>query len=388
MRHSDISYKHFKLIADNSIVESLYDDHEIDPSTDIELSRNESIEIALLLSGLRDVHIVQEMKKVAEEVRRFSNPPRGERLLAETLGIPIGEKINHTMLLPCSDLRDNVAAQTQSKAIREALNEFIEDHSRMDPILNKEHLKKNIRVTDVRPIPSEITCGKTSSIRTKTNCFEIDIRLDNTHDNTHYIRTYGLHIKSFETNKEENNNRITWDIPEYLFKKPGWNNKEQQIIDDVTAVIDQKSELITGIGRYPYCNGLIRNHVYRIRTIIRSKEKGACNLAYLIWISAQPHPVIIEFEIIEKIQNAGKWDEVEPLFNVLFEKEDEIPSSEKIIKILNHLGFQKAIKSKRNSDEELVNSKKPFNCEDIEFSSEGTKESKSFLQERGVENEE
>lgn len=370
VRHSDISHKNFKLKADNSVVKGLYEDYEIDPNTDIPLSNNESVEISLLLSGIRDVHLVQGMKKVAEEVLKFSNPPRGERLLAETLGIPIGEKINRTMLLPCSDLRDNIAAQIQSRAIREALDEFIEDHTRLDPLIIPEYLRKNVKVTDVRPIPDVLQCGKTSSARTETNCFEIDVRFDNNHDNTHFVRTYGVHIKPFETKRLESGNRITWDVPEYLFKKPGWNDKEKQIISDVSRTLDENKQIITGLGRYPYCNGFSQNQVYRIRTLVCSSEKREWNLEYLLWLAAHPEPIILEYRVLKDIEKSGKWTDAEPLFDTLYEKEDEIPSYKKIKDTMDKLGFPDVIKKKISGYEENQQLRVP--CEDKAISSDTT----------------
>jgi hypothetical protein len=314
----------------------IFESHELSDE-DKHLSDNESVEIALLLSGISDVQMIQDMRNTADKVLRFTKPPRGERLLAETLGMPIGEKVNRSMLLPCSHQRENSTAQIQSKIIDEAIRLFVEDISALDPTISLEKNDRGISVIDVIPIPDAVICGIHERIRTQKTCFDVLLRFDNTMDSTYLKTIYSLRIQEYETKRSEIGDNTAWNPPELLHKKPGWNRIEERIVKETLLLAESQgmpSPVISGIGRFPACTGLAQNDVYKIRM---PPEGGLMEPRYHYWVNANPKSLLISEEQWKMIQKSEDVNGTNEYFQILFGKTEDIPSTERLQSMLDNI---------------------------------------------------
>ncbi|MBP7700360.1 MAG: hypothetical protein KA091_02365 [Methanoregulaceae archaeon] len=337
VRTADINHEGFRLITDNSRG-NLFDElFEVSPE-DKELSANETVEIVLLLSGISNVHVIQKMRETAEKVIRFTNPSRGERLLAETLGLSIGEKIDRAMLLPCSNERDNEAAQSQSRATTEALARFMEDFRKVDDTIPEERLRKGVQVTDIRNIPAVITCERPEAARENARCYLVSLAFRNHIDATQFKKDYVLRVIEHEKKSSDIGTKITWENSEFIQEKPGWSPREQRVADEVRlrAEADKTGNpRIAGIGPYPACSGIAKQLVHRVR--VRSDT----GVSYYYWIEAYPDAVILsEKDEMEIIRNAPAQREIAYFFDLIYEREEVVPSTEKIKGILQTLGVR------------------------------------------------
>lgn len=335
VRTADINHLGFRLITDNSKEKLFHEEYEVSPE-DVELSNNETVEIVLLLSGISNVQAIQKMRESAEKVIRFTNPSRGERLLAETLGLSIGEKIDSTMLLPCSSERDNEAAQSQSRATTEALTRFMEDLRKVDDTIPEERIRKGVQVIDIQNIPDVITCERPEMIRDNAHCYRISLAFRNHIDATHFRRDYVLRVIEHEKTRTEVGTRITWENSEFIQEGPGWNAREQRVAVDVLGVVDRGGNpRIAGIGPYPACSGFAKKFVYRVR--VRSDTE----VAYYYWVDAYPEAVVLsEKEDMEAIRRASGSSDVAYFFDLLYERENEVPSTEKIDQVRKNIGLR------------------------------------------------
>ncbi|MFA5296033.1 MAG: tubulin-like doman-containing protein [Methanoregulaceae archaeon] len=336
VRYADINHAGFRLITDNTRGTFFDEEFEISPEDHI-LSRNESVEIVVLLAGIRNVQIVQQLREAAEKVFRFSNPPRGERLLAETLGLSIGEKIDETMLLPCSHDRSNGAAQAQSRATTEALTRFMADLMELDGDIPESKIRKSVKVVDVKVVPDDVTCHRPDSIRGRANCYKVSLVFENQIDGTSFKKDYVVRVIVNEEKRGEIGKRTTWEKSEFIMDRYGWNNRERQIFDDTLkrAVADGIPVLgISGIGPYPGCTGLTKKFVYRARV---ASSKGP---VYYHWIYANPYPVVLSEGELQRVRMERTQSDYSEFFDILFEQENEVPSTERIEYLLRKLGVR------------------------------------------------
>ncbi|MEI6456823.1 MAG: tubulin-like doman-containing protein [bacterium] len=333
LRYSGLSHKKFPLITDNSNG-AIFKDYEISDEDPL-FTRNETVELALLVSGISDVKMIQDLEKVANKVFRFTRPPMGERLLAETLGLGIGEKIDSMRLLPCSNLRDNLEAQSQSKATNAVLEIFIAELEAINRgLLSDEKIKKGIRVVDVKPVPDNlVNCEEFSAQKIIHNCFEIELLFNNLADETHFRKKTVIRIQAYEDKESQTGKKtITWQPPEVLKDSRGWTEKEQEIADKVMGIVRKQfsDAVLCGIGDYPHIDGMVKKYVKRIRIITPPSKSEKVVCSYYYWIDAHPDPVIFSMVVLDAIQKSSEKKGYSDFWNILLEKTDEFPSTEKI----------------------------------------------------------
>lgn len=348
LRYSGLSIENFHLITDNSHGE-FFNPNEIDVE-DTLFSRNETVELALLVSGISDVKRIRDLENIGNKVFRFTRPPMGERLLAETLGLGIVEKIDSRRYLPCSNLRDNLEAQSQSKATSDVLMKFIEELLDMNHgQLTEDKIKKGIRVVDVKPVPDNlVNCEGFYAQKIIYNCFEIELIFYNPEDATYLRKKTIIRIQAFEDKECQTGNKIiTWQPSEFLKNTRGWTAKEQEIADKIMVNIAKTypNAVLCGIGDYPHIDGMVKKYVKRIRIINPPTEtditptsepkKGDC--FYYYYIDATPNPVIFSEEQLDKIKKSSKMKEYSDFWDILLEKTDEFPSTKKIHDIFREL---------------------------------------------------
>ncbi|MFA5003463.1 MAG: tubulin-like doman-containing protein [Methanolinea sp.] len=337
VRYADINHAGFRLITDNTRGTYFDEQSEIFPEDHV-LSRNESVEIVVLLAGISNVHVIQQLRTAAEKVFRFSNPPRGERLLAETLGLSVGEKIDETMLLPCSHDRSNGAAQAQSRATNEALNRFMDDFLNRDRYITEERIRKAVKVVDVKVLPEEVTCHRPGSVRERANCYQISLVFENPIDGTSFKKDYVVRVIVNEEKRGEIGKRTTWEKSEFIMERDGWNSREEKIVLD-TLKRAEKDKIpcakVSGIGPYPPCRGFIKKPVYRVRVV---SDNGPI---YYYWIDAHPEPVVLaDKEELQRLHGESGQRDYSRFFDILFEREDEVPSTEMVEDLLRKLGIR------------------------------------------------
>lgn len=340
LRFSGLSHKNFPLITDNSNVR-VFSDAEISDS-DPAFSRNETVEIALLLAGISDVKIIHELEEMANKVIRFTRPPRGEHLLAEIMGISLGEKLENRLLLPCSDRRDNHEAQIQSKATHAALDQFVSDIYTLNrELVAEDRIKKGIRITDVKPVPEIITCSADHNVNTIHDCFEIDLAFTNPTDETVLKRKIVVRIQKHNDSEDNGNDKKTiWAPPQFLQNMPDWSAKERRVIDEVMAVAQKQHQdgTLCGIGNCPEGEGFIRRSLRRVKIIATTSSGPGSRMYY--WIDSYPKSLILTQEDMDKIHASGDKKGYEEFSDIYLEKTSDIPSTEKLEKILAKLGVQ------------------------------------------------
>lgn len=341
LRYSGLSHKKFPLITDNSNG-MIFKDYEISHEDPL-FTRNETVELALLVSGISDVKIIRDLENVANKVIQFTQPPIGERLLAETLGHGICEKNENRRYLPCSNLRDNLEAQSQSKATSIVLVNFIEELLKINQnLLSEESIKKGIRVVDVKPVPDNLVdCEDFSAQKTIQKCFEIELIFNNSEDATHFRKKTVIRIQANEDKECQTGKKtITWETPEILKDSRGWTAKEQEIADRVMEIVKKQciDAELCGIGNYPPIDGMVKKYVKRIRiTIPFSSGKAVCS--YYYWIDAYPDPVIFSMDVLETIQKSSEKKGYSDFWDIVLERTDDFPSTEKIHDIFKTLNI-------------------------------------------------
>jgi cell division GTPase FtsZ len=342
VRYSGLTHTSFRLITDNSNGK-VFEDYEISDE-DEAFSRNETVEIALLLSGISDVKMIKDLAGMADKVIRFTRPPRGERLLADTFGIPIGVKIDSTVFLPCSNLRDNIEAQIQSKATNAGLDRFVSELMELNHGLTAlEKIKKGIKVTDVKPVPDLVICDTSPDKRIHHTCYEIDLVSDDLTDNTRFKKKMVIRVQGNETEKNGRSAQratITWQPPEILQDMPGWSEDEQTIADEMLQEARRQfsDAVICGIGHYPSIEGLVKKYVKRAR-IITKVPSGKYEYRYYYRIDAHPRPIVLSQDVMNTVQASSDKNGYKKFWNIILEKETDLPSEEKIHELLRTMGI-------------------------------------------------
>lgn len=349
LRYSGLDHKNFPLITDNSNG-PVFKDYEISED-DQAFSRNETVELALLLSGISDVRMIQDLQVVADRVSRFSRPPMGERLLAETLGLGIGEMIDEKRFLPCSAMRDNLEAQSQSKATNAVLERFITEIYEINRgLISEEKIKRGIRVVTVKSVPDtvvncekslEVTSIQNSNVKTVDNRYEIELIFDNIIDGTHFKKKTQIQIKSIEEIEEKTKKKIIKWLPEIILETRGWTEKEQRVSQDVTNIARQhiSAPVVAGIGDFPDAGKLVKKYVKRVRVIynVDGSVKPVCTYYYCI--DAHPEPVIYSEDQKKAIDESSEKKGYTEFWAIVLGKTDDYPSTEKIHRIFQTLGI-------------------------------------------------
>lgn len=342
LRYSGLSHKTFPLITDNS-KEKVFSDAEIS-NDDEAFSRNQTVELALLLSGISNVKKIRDLQEAADRILRYSRPPMGERLLSETLGIGITDISDERRFLPCSRSRENLEAKSQSKATDFALSNFREEVKKINgSLLSADALTKGFGVVDVKPVPDDITgCDTFAAKKPVHTCFEIDLIFHNPHDGTILRNRTILRIRaSKDTEPETGKEHIVWEPEEVYETSTGWTALEQQVSDDIQKALGGSvpDAVIAGIGNYPDVNELNRKYVKRARVITGSPDGKNKVCTYYYWIQAHPRPVVFTQHDLDSLQQLREKPEYHNFWEILLGKNDEFPSTEKIRVLFLELGI-------------------------------------------------
>ncbi|MDD1702864.1 MAG: hypothetical protein LUQ31_07810 [Methanoregula sp.] len=342
LRYSGLSHETFPLITDNS-KEKVFSDAEIS-NDDQAFSRNQTVELALLLSGISNVRRIRDLQEAAEKILRYSRPPMGERLLSETLGIGIGDLSDERRFLPCSRSRENLEAKCQSKATAFALSKFRDEVKKINGnLLNADALTRGFGVVDVKPVPDDlIGCDTATAKKTVHTCFEIDLIFHNPLDATVFRNKTILRIKAAkETELETGKDLIIWEPEEVYESCIGWTALEQQVSDDITKELRTTvpDAVVAGIGNYPDINGMNRRYVKRARVITGAPDGKTKVCTYYYWIQAHPRPVIFNQHDLDALQRLREKPEYHNFWEILLGKNDEFPSTEKIRELFLELGI-------------------------------------------------
>jgi cell division GTPase FtsZ len=347
LRFSGLDQKTFNLITDNSNG-AIFNDYEV-TEDDERFTRNETIELALLLSGISDVDMIRALAFEADKVFRFTRPPKGTRLLAETLGLAVGEKVDPKRLLPCSNTRDNIEALTQSKATDQVLNDFVDEiYSLNGDLIPEDKIRKWIKVSDVKPVPDLLAkCGNatddpdTVADDSINNGYEIDLVFKNINDHTLFRKRASIIVNGYwEKGAQNSSKHLVWLPPEVTQSCRGWQEKEKKIVRDVMKSAEKElvKPVITGIGDYPHIRDLVKKHVRKVRVIIPAatkQERVTC--VYYFWIDAYPDPVVFTKKQLDIIQESCDKRGYADFWDIVFDKNEEFPSKDKLKTIFEKL---------------------------------------------------